>query len=306
MTSDWRHILKTDPTPWLLEPDNPSVRYFTLTEILDRPATDAEVQEAKAAIMDSAIVREIFARQHPDGHWEKKEKPFHGKGTANHLLVLAELGIEPHERVKRACESVFQYGQLESGGFSYTGTRSGFLLCGTAYTLRFLVRFGYGEDPRTQKGFRHLAETLKDEDGLRCRSAEGQPCLWAAVKALWAFAEIPKAMRSEHVQEVIERLAEAVLGYDFDFAEREKRWLKFGFPLTYQSDVLDATGALVRLGYGPDPRLRKFIEIVIEQQDEGGRWIKRTGATVIRGGRRGQPSKWVTLRALRILKGVYR
>ena len=40
----WRAKLNADPLPWLLEPDNPSVRYFALRDLLDRPETDAEVR----------------------------------------------------------------------------------------------------------------------------------------------------------------------------------------------------------------------------------------------------------------------
>ena len=45
--SDWRSILNADPTEWLLEKQNPSVRYFTLNEILDKPENDILVKETK-------------------------------------------------------------------------------------------------------------------------------------------------------------------------------------------------------------------------------------------------------------------
>ena len=50
---DWRSALNEDPVDWLLEAENPSVRYFTLTELLDRPEDDSEVAAAKAGIMSS-------------------------------------------------------------------------------------------------------------------------------------------------------------------------------------------------------------------------------------------------------------
>ena len=49
---DWKSILKEDSTKWLLEEDNPSVRYFTLTEIFDKPQNGPEVKLAKIAIMN--------------------------------------------------------------------------------------------------------------------------------------------------------------------------------------------------------------------------------------------------------------
>ena len=40
--SDWKSVLKADPTKWLMEPNNPSVRYFALTELLEKPETEPE------------------------------------------------------------------------------------------------------------------------------------------------------------------------------------------------------------------------------------------------------------------------
>jgi len=53
---DWKNVLKADPTDWLLETDNPSVQYFTLTEILERPESDQEVRNAREEIMDTGVV----------------------------------------------------------------------------------------------------------------------------------------------------------------------------------------------------------------------------------------------------------
>ena len=48
----WKGRLAADSTGWLLERTNPSVRYWTLTDILDRSDNDPEVQDAKAAIAE--------------------------------------------------------------------------------------------------------------------------------------------------------------------------------------------------------------------------------------------------------------
>ena len=65
--------LNGDPLPWLLEPDNPSVRYWTLVDILARPADDPDVQDARAAVLQQPLVKELFARQHPGGSWGDDE-----------------------------------------------------------------------------------------------------------------------------------------------------------------------------------------------------------------------------------------
>jgi hypothetical protein len=82
-------------------------------------------------------------------------------------------------------------------------------------------------------------------------------------------------------------------------------WWKFGFPVFYVTDILQIVEALVGLGYGDDPRLAKAIKTINEKQDDQGRWpleYDYTGKTWVNFGAKQQPNKWVTLRALRVLK----
>jgi hypothetical protein len=82
-------------------------------------------------------------------------------------------------------------------------------------------------------------------------------------------------------------------------------WWKFGFPVFYVTDLLQIVEALVRLGYGDDPRLANAMALVLGKQDEGGRWMLEydyTGKTWVDFGKKKQPNKWVTLRAVTVLK----
>jgi len=92
--NEGKSSLKADPIPWLLEPDgstepssrasrlsstksqaeelaevNPSVRYRTLRDLLDRSEDDAEVQAARAAVVQLDVVQQLLAAQNPDGYW---------------------------------------------------------------------------------------------------------------------------------------------------------------------------------------------------------------------------------------------
>ncbi len=89
-------LLKGDARPWLLDPENPSIRYWTLVDILDRPASDPAVQEARAAIAHQPLVRELFALQHPEGYWGDDEtKPYTAQGAVTALALLHMLGVTP-------------------------------------------------------------------------------------------------------------------------------------------------------------------------------------------------------------------
>ena len=86
-----------------------------------------------------------------------------------------------------------------------------------------------------------------------------------------------------------------------------RNWWKLGFPVFYVTDLLQNAEALVRLGYGNDPRLGKTLALIRDKQDDHGRWSLEydyAGKTWAEFGEKKQPNKWVTLRALRVLKLV--
>jgi hypothetical protein len=73
------------------------------------------------------------------------------------------------------------------------------------------------------------------------------------------------------------------------------------------TDLLQIVEALVALGYGRDPRLGNALQIIRDKQDAQGRWAldyDYAGKTWVDFGPKKQPNKWVTLRALRVLKSV--
>ena len=95
----WQNRLKGDPLPWLLDAENPSVRRWTLVNLLGRPADDAEVQEAGAVIAQQPLVQELFALQRPEGHWGDDEtKPYTAQGAVGVLSLLHTLGVAPDGR----------------------------------------------------------------------------------------------------------------------------------------------------------------------------------------------------------------
>jgi len=299
-----RDKLRGDPLPWLLEPDNPSVRYWTLTDLLDRPADDPQVQDAKAAIAKQPLVEEIFASQHPNGHWgDDQTKPYTARGTLGVLGVLHMLGAQPDERTTAGCDSLLRFSQNESGGLSLSKTqRSGVFPCTTGEQLPTLVYFGMGDDPRVRRAFAFVVEDMARPDALDCGRYQHQDCLWGAIAALNGLAVLPEDMRSTRSQQVVRRLADALVDADYDFEGEHKRWLTFGVPRMW--DLLSALRTLAAHGYAHDPRFTTLLDLVLARQDEAGSWpcgsVSRTWPLE----RRNRPSKWVTLDALRLLKTV--
>jgi hypothetical protein len=92
----WQQILKTTPIEWFLERENPSVRYFTLRDLLDKSERDSELQAAKGAIPTSKLITKIFSKQKPEGYWEKPANPYHPKYKSSYwtIMLLGHLGMD--------------------------------------------------------------------------------------------------------------------------------------------------------------------------------------------------------------------
>jgi hypothetical protein len=330
----WKSKLNADATKWLLEEDNPSVRYFTLTQLLDKPQTEAEVKEAKNAIMKIGTVPKILAKQNSDGTWEIPTEFYTAKykGTSWQLIILAELGADPTDnRVKKVCEFILENSQHhESHGFSIAkaektggGRQSGVIPCLTGNMVWGLIRLGYLEDPRVQNGINWITTYQRFDDG------EGAPkgwpydkyvmcfgkhsCHMGAGKALKALAEIPANKRDSKTEATIKNGAEYFLKHhvfkkSHDLSKVSKPgWLHFGFPLMYQDDVLEVLGILTKLGY-KDNRMQEAVDLVLSKQDDLGRWkLESTfnGRFQTNIERKGEASKWITLNALKAIKQYY-
>lgn len=329
---NWTSALKGDSLAWLLEENNPSVRYFTLRDILDKPEEDDEVRAAKEQIMEAGIVpRMLEAQQHPD--YLKAYPRFYTykyKGLVWSLIAFAELGAEANTPIRQQCEYILQNCQEPTeGGFSQSiAVRAGggkiteVIPCLSGNMVYSLIRLGYQDDPRVQKGIDWLVRFMKYNDGKETdpqlppyghyEMCWGRhTCHMGAVKALKAFAAIPTQRRTPEITAATERAAEFMLIHHIhrrshDFSKTSKPgWLRFGFPLMYQTDALEILDILTSLGYR-DPRMEEAVEAVIARQTDAGRWraenTYNSDRLLIPFDKAGDESKWVTLRALRVLK----
>jgi len=332
---NWRSYLHGDATDWLLESDNPSVRYSTLVDLLDKPKASAEVQAARAGIMQDGPVPRILAKQQPGGYWGVAGDFYirsKYKGTVWSLILLAELAADgAEERIRKAGKFILTYTQdRESGGFSYRGTaeeggdHTRILPCLTGNMVWCLLQFGFLEDPRVQQGIDWICRYQRFDDGDG-EAAAGWPynkfpqcwgkhtCHMGIVKALKALAAIPPAHRNKEVRATIVRGAEYLIRHHIfkqshDLQQVSKpQWVQFGFPLMWNTDVLEILDILTSLGYRDD-RMQEAIDLVVAKQTPEGRWkleANFTGRMQVNLERKGQPSKWVTFHAYQVLKRYY-
>jgi hypothetical protein len=187
-----------------------------------------------------------------------------------------------------------------------------------------LIRFGYLDDLRVQRGINWIVTYQRFDDGIK-EAPKGWPydkrekcwgkhtCHMGVVKALKALAEIPVNKRSDEVKNAIEKGVEHMLkhhihrrSHDLNRVSKPS-WLQFGFPLMWNTDALEILGILTKLGF-KDKRMQEAINLVISKQDNQGRWkMENTfnGRFQVDIEQKGKPSKWITLNALKALKGFY-
>jgi len=319
---------------WLLEEENPSVRCLTLTSLLHRPPDDPEVIAAQSAIMTQGPVPKILSLQNPDGSFCIPEK-FYGlkyTGTVWTLLLLAELHADPLDpRIRNACEFILQHSQNpETGGFSYgesakthTGLASGVIPCLTGNMVYSLIRLGYLEDSRVQSAISWITRIQRADDGIE-KAPEGDiykkfytcwgrhSCHMGVAKALKALTAIPPEKRSAEINAKLDELTEYFLKHHLykksHSLEEISRpgWLRLGFPLMYQTDILELLSLFTELGIR-DPRLEDALEILREKQTPDGKWLlesSNNGKMLVRIEQKGKPSKWITLQAYQVLEQV--
>jgi hypothetical protein len=337
----WMGRLKADPLPWLLAPDphQPAIRYLALRDLLDRPEDDPELREARAAVMTTGPVPAILSAQSPEGYWVKPEPGYEGyTGTVNQVSILAQLaadGADP--RVHAACEYVLSHYIARNGGFSVTGVPSQFVHCYAGMLESALIDLGWLGDERLATALEWHARAITGRGvggqdakgtveryyksgtsgpGFACAINVGLPCAWGAVKSLLALGKLPAAYRTPLVDEAMGQGVEllfsrdpAVADYPFGVGARPSgNWFRFGYPLGYVADVLQNLEVLAALGHAGDPRLAGALALVEGKRDAQGRWrLEYTvnGRMWVDVERKGEPSKWITLRAARVLRAAY-
>ncbi len=324
----WEKIVNQDIRNWLLGPENPNVRYWALQQVEDKPRDHPDVLDAQTALMAFPCVKKIFAAQQQEGQWGKFDDMYLPKYTASThtLLILAELGAKRTPNIEKAIEFMFQF-QRTSGHFlkdlpKTEKGRSSIVKDGCCFDgniLYYLIHFGYLDDPRTKKLIDFQVEHHSDDSGgWKCRAFPidkskvfPENCFMGGIKVLRALSRIPEAQRSSDIAHIINQEVEVIFENGIfkylknaDGSRKEKAgWKRFGFPLFYQSDVLEVLDILTILGV-KDERMQESIDLILNSRNEEGTWdLKNTynGKMYCDIDEKKKPSKWITLRAARVL-----
>lgn len=336
----WQNQLRGASVSWLLERDSPGVRYLALRDLMGLSDEDAELRSARRKAHKEGPIAHVLSKMDEDGYWQKPGTGYGPKykSTVWALILLAQLGasVKEDKRIRQACRYYLDHALSPGGQISAmtNNSPSGTADCIQGNMLWSLMELGYN-DPRMDSAYEWMARTVTGEGvapmkekhapvhyyagkcgpTFACRANNKLPCAWGGVKVLLALSQLPVQKRSDLIERAILHAVDfffsvdpSTAKYPNGWAEKPSgNWWKFGFPVFYVTDILQTAEALVRLGYAKDPRLADTLELIRSKQDEQGRWLLEynyDGKTWMRFGKMKEPNKWVTLRALKVLKAA--
>src|SRR5512138_1029479 len=266
----WKNQLRKDSLPWLLESDDPSVRYLALRELLDLSPDDKKLKSARKAAHKEGPIADVLSQMNEEGYWVKSGPGYNPKyrSTVWSMILLAQLGASVNEdkQIAQACKYVLD-NMAEGGQFttSSSGAPSGTVDCLQGNLCWSLMEMGC-DDPRLASAYEWMARTvigegiapLKDKDApvryyagkcgptFACGANNKLPCAWGGVKVMMALGKWPRQRRTALMKRAIQH------GVDFFFSadpadaayptgwssKPSQNWWKFGFPIFYVTDLL--------------------------------------------------------------------
>jgi hypothetical protein len=303
---------------WLLAGD-PAVRWQVMEGLTD--ATPATVRAERARVEHEGMGAALLAAQRDDGTWRGVAWNRGWDSTMHVLMLLRDLGLDPEsEAAQRAVGRVHAGVTWRGCGPRETEDNPFFAgevePCINGQVAAVGACFGVDVRPLID---RLLTEQLAD-GGWNCQAAEGSTrssfnTTICVLEALLAFeqrfgAEAPLvASRHRGEQYLLDRrlfrrrsTGEAIV--------RDRKgggdWTCFAWPTWWHYDVLRGLDYLRRAGVAPETRLDEAIALVASKRAADGRWpldVQYPGTMPVALGEVvGAPSRWITLRARRVMR----
>lgn len=298
---------------WLLEDENPSVKYYTLIDILGEKLSPSDVFYYEDLIRQSDPAVSILSLQNQSGMWQEGNFTYNPLYRASfwQLYFLSLLGITKNTpAIEKAVALMVNDMQILSGAFPSKGRHFGNLVCLQGITLEMLLRFGYLDASFTQSLIDFITDIVFRND-FRCKYRQQLKCPWGAAKIIRALNNIPLKKRSENILKTMGKATKFLLSHDIVEAnyprknEKSRQWFLFGFPRGFQSDILEISQILVDAGCSKqNANLKNALKYINDKRFEDWKWkleFSLNGKMLVDIEKKNKPSKWITYFALKTL-----
>lgn len=317
---------------WLLDPDDPSPRYLTLTKLLGKSADSPAARTSRAAIPGAAPAGDILEAQYPQGYWMHPgigTSPRY-RATVWQILILAQLGMGRCGPLDRAVQHLFEANQRKDGAFRASKEPGDVPISLNASLLWALETLGHGERNEVRSAWSWLLEEV--ERRPRATDEGRRVALLGEVKVVWALNArldrrkaqlLDDAPREEgcleearlddvglddvcledaYLRGLRASLADSLLARPPTSGESDRHWFRLTFPQMEKADLLQWLTVLVDAGCGDDPRLAPARAWLAERRRPDATWLLESipGKLWADVGAPGEPNKWITIRALAV------
>lgn len=320
---NWKEQLRFDPIPTLLSTENKAILYFVRKDLLEEKVESVDI------LWKLPEVENILRKQQDNGSWKYLggKEDVRTQENYNQLETYRQLGIliekygfnKNHPAINEAVEFLFSF-QTKEGDFRG--------IYGTQYSpnysaaiMEILIKAGYTDDPRIDKGFEWLLSIRQDDGGwavpIRTNNAKWSEVMDSEVVlqpnrgkpfshlisgvVLRAFAAYPKFRKKEDARLAGELLASRFFKPD-KYPDRRtvEYWERVSFPFWF-TDILSALDTLYFLGFTiNNAHIEKALKWLVNRQLDNGLWNLK----LLRTKDKDLPL-WVALVICRIFKNFY-
>lgn len=295
---------------WLLGGD-PAIEWQTLRDLSN--AKPKAVEAAREQVALEGWGARLLALQDPEGTWAQGLYTPKWTSTTYTMLLLRDFGLSPNNpQARLACKRLLEGGFYRDGGINFWRSFRHSETCVTGMVLSILSHFRF-KDERVEKLADHLLAQQMPDGGWNCESYKGAThssfhTTISVLEGLRNFGQF-SPYRTNEVQAAQERGREFLLVHRLFRSRRTGRVVdstmtRFHFPPRWHYDILRALDYFQSVDAPFDERMSEALQIVTQRQQDG-RWLLPAGypgKIFFELEKAGQPSRWNTLRALRVLK----
>lgn len=304
-------IVQPDLERWLLSGD-PAIRWQVQRDLLDQPSSIFQTVQAQVATEGWGA--DLISRQDPEGTWAGGLYGPKWTSTTYTLLLLWRMGLPPdNPAARRAVPLLWDGARYFDGALTPAVTIDEPEACVTAMYITLASYFGY-EDPRVDVALHWLLDNQLDDGGWNCetvRTGSTHSSFHTTISVLECLTEL--AGSGHH-----DLTAAMSRGWEFLFQHRMFKSHRTGevvdpvltrlsFPPRWHYDVLRGLDHLQAAGAPWDDRCRDAVDLLMSKRRGDGTWPlqhRHTGRVWFDMEKHGGPSRWNTLRALRVLRWV--
>ncbi len=296
---------------WLLAGD-PAIRWQTMRDLLDSPGS--QVQHERSLVATTGWGHELLNHQDPAGTWAGGLYSPKWTSTTYTLLLLRHCGLAPgHPAALRGVELIWDGARYFDGGLTPATSIDAPEACVTSIYIALALYFGY-DDPRVGAAIDWLLANQLADGGWNCRTVrfgDRHSSFHTSILALEALAETDTTdPRSAEIGTAIAAGHEFFLNHRLYRSHRDgtvvsHAFTKLSFPPRWHYDLLRGLDHFQKTGASWDHRLADPLDALASRRRADGTWLaqnKHAGEVWFDMEPARGPSRWNTLRALRVQK----